>query len=292
MPLRAPGRLALALMLLLVPRLRAEEGMWPFDRIPADRIAARYGMVLDQAWLDHLRLSTVVFGNSGTGCFVGRSGLVLTNQHVAHASLLQLSRPGHDLVRSGFLARGQDQELPVPGLAFRVLVAMRDVPARVGLDPAQARQAAEEALRAAERTEAASLSWELVDVDGGAEYRLYGYRTFQDVRLVMAPEFDIAAFGKDWDNFAYPRHDLDVALFRVYEDGQPFRPEHALAWSQKGIAAGEPTFVAGHPGRTNRQEPWARTDYRRRVENPLIVATLERTLATLKAFAARGEREA
>ena len=169
---------------------------------------------------------------------------------------------------------------------------MQDVTARAGADPGRSRREAEEALHAAEQTAPAGLSWELVDFHGGGEYELYGYRTFQDVRLVMAPEFDIATFGKDWDNFAYPRHDLDVSLFRVYEDGQPFRPEQALAWSRKGIASGEPTFVVGHPGRTNRQEPWARMDYRRRIENPLIVVTLARTLATLQAFAARGEQEA
>jgi hypothetical protein len=289
-------RIVLSFLLLSSVRLPADEGMWTFDRLPLAEMKTRYGFAPDQAWLDHLRLSTVIFGDQGTGAFVGRDGLVLTNHHVAHPFLQKLSVAGRDYVQQGFVAAGRDQEIPVPGLELRVLIEMKNVTtqAKRAMRPGTPREQVDATLEALRRREAAlsGLECEHVELYGGGEHWIYGYRKFRDVRLVMAPEYDIAAFGKDWDNFAYPRHDLDFSLFRVYENGRPHRPAHTLAWSRKGIPNEGMTLVAGHPGRTNRFEPLAQVDFRRRVVNPLTVRTLERTLGVLQAFAARGGENA
>ena len=292
--------LVLSALLLFPLGLGADEGMWTFDKLPLKQMKARYGFAPDQAWLDHLRLSTVMFGEEGSGAFVGRDGLVLTNHHIAHGYLQQLSDRHHDLVKQGFVAMNRKQEIRVPGLEIRVLASMKNITPAVaqavqpGLSSQGADSARSVALEALKRREAAEsgLSCELVDLHQGGEYWIYGYRTFRDVRLVMAPEYDIAAFGKEWDNFTYPRYDLDFSLFRVYENGHPYRPEQALAWTRKGIPNGGMTFVAGHPGRTNRLETWAQMDFRRRVVNPLTVQTLERNLKTLAVYAARSEEHA
>jgi hypothetical protein len=280
----------LLLAALLALRLPADEGMWTFEQLPREKIQARCGFVPDQAWLDHLRLATVMFGDGGTGSFVGPDGLVLTNQHLVHRHLQQLSSDRRDLVQEGFLARTQEEELPIPGLRLRVLADSRNVTAE--LDGSG--QGAGEAEAALLRRESArtGLSCEIVRLWQGAEAWLYAYRVFDDVRLVMVPEYAIAAFGKEWDNFAYPRHDLDFALLRVYENGAPCHPGAYLAWSRSGLANGEPAFVAGFPGHTDRLEPVARMDFRRRVLNPLVVRTLERNIATLSAYAAEGAAQA
>jgi hypothetical protein len=277
--------------------LRADEGMWTFDNLPLKQMQARYGFTPAPAWLDHLRLSTVIFGEEGTGSLVGRDGLILTNHHVAHACIQQVSNPDRDLVKQGFVARSRDQEIRIPGLEIQILQSVQEVtqeveqavkPGMSSLEADSARLGALEEIKRRENGQS-GLSCDLVDFYEGGEYWIYRYRKFGDVRLVMAPEYDIAAFGKEWDNFAYPRHDLDFSLFRVYENGQPCHPEHALTWTRTGITNGAMTLVAGHPGRTNRLETCAQMDFRRRVVNPLIVLTLERNLKTLTAYASRNE---
>ena len=292
--------IVLASLLLFPVGLSADEGMWPFDQLPLQQMKAKYSFAPDQAWLDHLRLATVVFGNEGSGSFVGRDGLILTNHHVAHAYLQQISDRHHDLVKQGFLALNRAQELRVPGLEIRVLAMMKNITMAVaqGVKPGLTSLAADSARSATledikrRETAVSGLSCELVDFHEGGEYWIYGYRTFRDVRLVMAPEYDIAAFGKEWDNFTYPRHDLDFSLFRVYEKGHPYHSEHTLTWTRTGIPNGGMTLVAGHPGRTNRLETWAQMDFRRKVVNPLTVQTLDRKLKTLATYAARSEENA
>jgi hypothetical protein len=308
MPFRNPahGRSAAAWLgaaalaaALLAPTLRADEGMWTFDHLPAAKIQAALGFAPDRAWLDHQRLAALRFPG-GSGAFVSTDGLVLTNHHVVHSWLEKLGDAGHDYIRDGFLARDRSAELRIPGLALRTLAAMENVTGALeravprGAAGARADQARREALarlvRAAEvRTGLAS---EPVALFQGGETWIYSYRIHDDVRLVMAPEYDLAAFGKEWDNFTFPRHDLDFCLLRVYSGGAPLRPEHYLRWSRAGLRSGDPTFVVGHPARTARQETLAQMEAARDVFNPLQVRGLERGRQALRAYAARGPEPA
>lgn len=290
-------RLSALVLLLVLPALaplRADEGMWTFDNIPVKQIKAKYGVNLDQAWLQHLQLATVRFPG-GTGAFVSREGLVVTNHHVGRGAIAQVSTAKADLVRDGFTAAKRAQEIPVPGLELMMLVSMKDVTQRVnaavlaGMAEKEALTARRNALADLRRTEEAKsgLTCEPVTLYQGGEYWLYRYRKFTDVRLVAAPELQVAAFGGDPDNYTYPRHNLDFALFRVYENGQPYHPEAFLPFSATGVAFGELTFISGHPGTTYRQQTHAQMVYARDIGIPFQLRTMTRQKAALQALAAR-----
>jgi hypothetical protein len=291
--------LGLALALAAAPGLIADEGMWTFDNLPLARMKADYGFAPDQAWLDHLRLSVVRFPG-GTGSFISDDGLVLTNHHVGHGWIEKVSDKDHDFVANGFVAADRSKEIPVAGLELATLESMENVseslakavPAGTSdLEAARLRRVALDRLLEEARTKT-GLTCEPVSLYQGGETWIYGYKMHKDVRLVMAPEYDIAAFGKDWDNFSFPRHDLDFSLFRVYEDGKPYHPAHHLAWAASGPQYGEMTLLAGHPGRTSRLETLAQMEAYRDVMNPLRIRSLDRTRKALHAFAAQGGEHA
>jgi hypothetical protein len=139
-----------------------------------------------------------------------------------------------------------------------------------------------------EATEKNGLRNDVVTLYQGGQYHLYTYKKYTDVRLVFAPEFDIAFFGGDPDNFEYPRYDLDVCFFRAYENGKPARIEHYLKWSEAGAVAGELVFVAGHPGRTDRLNTVASLEFVRDVELPFRLEHLKSKEACLVEFGRRG----
>lgn len=281
--------LGIALTLAALTGLRADEGMWTFDNLPTAQMKAKYDFAPDQAWLDHVRLATVRFPG-GTGSFISRDGLVLTNHHVGHGWIERVSDAAHDYVKNGFVAPDRKAEIKVPGLELATLMAMENVTAAV----AKAAGSPREALaRLAKEAEARTgLRCEPVSLYQGGESWIYSYKVHKDVRLVMAPEYGIAAFGKDWDNFSFPRHDLDFSLFRVYEDGRPYVPPHHLAFAAKGPKYGDLTLVVGHPGRTSRLETLAQMEAYRDALNPARIRSLDRTRKALHAFAAKSPENA
>ena len=286
-------RLSVVALLLVLPTLRADEGMWTFDNVPAKAIKARYGVELSPVWLKNLQLATVRFPG-GTGAFVSRDGLVVTNHHVGRGAIAQVSSAKADLVKDGFAATTREQEIKVPGLELMMLVSTEDVTVRVNAavkpgtadkDALTARRNALAELRKAEEART-GLTCEPVTLYQGGEYWLYRYKKFTDVRLAAAPELQVAAFGGDPDNYTYPRHNLDFALFRVYESGTPYRPEAFLPFSAKGIAMGELTFISGHPGTTFRQQTHAQMRYAQETGIPFQLKSMDRQKAALQALAA------
>lgn len=285
--------------LALVLAAHADEGMWTFDNLPRKKMEAKLGFAPDQAWLDHVRLASLRFPG-GSGSFVSADGLVLTNHHVGHNWIQAVSSKDHDYVEQGFVAASREQEIKVPGLVLNTLERMENVTAEVEkavkagqteTEAAKARAAAIQELVKA-RTAAWSLEAQPVVLYQGGETWIYGYRKHEDVRLVMAPEYGVAAFGKDWDNFSWPRHDLDFSLFRVYQDGKPYAPPHFLKWTGGGVAYGDATFVVGHPGRTSRLDTMAQMRFNREVAVPQNLRSLERRRKALHAFAAQSAENA
>ncbi len=278
----------------------ADEGMWTFDNLPRAALTAKYGFEPSQAWLDHLRLSSVRFNDGGSGSFVSPRGLVMTNHHVALGQLQKLSTDKKNYARDGFFAPTPADELKCPDLELNVLVAMEDVTRRVTgaakaeMPAAAALEARKGAIAAIEKEslDKTGLRSDVVTLYSGGEYWLYRYKRYTDVRIVFAPEQQIAFFGGDPDNFTYPRYNLDVTLFRAYENGKPVASEHFLTWNAKGAGEGELVFVSGHPGSTQRLQPLAKLQTERDHTLPGTLEIIERRLGALAAYSAQGAEQA
>jgi hypothetical protein len=282
-----------------LPRARGDEGMWLFNQLPLAQLKARYGFEPPAGWADHLRSSAVRFNSGGSGSFVSADGLILTNHHVGADTLAKLSTPEKNYHRDGFFARRQEEEAKAPDLELNVLVGIRDVTEQVNrqvrpdMDDAHASELRRKAMARIEKeaTDQNGLRNDVVTLFQGGQYHLYTYKKYTDVRLVFAPEFDIAFFGGDPDNFEYPRYDLDICFFRAYEDGKPARVEHFLRWSPEGSKEGDLVFVAGHPGRTDRLNTMASIDFLRDVRFPSLLDYLKKKEALLLAFGRKGVEE-
>jgi len=287
-------------LVLLSARASADEGMWTFDNPPVKQLKERYGFTATRAWLNHVRLSSVRFNDGGSGSFVSPHGLVLTNHHVALFQLQKLSTPEHDYTSGVFYARTEAQELKCPDLELNVLESMENVTALVmaavkpGMSDTEALKArrAEIAKIQKESLDATGLRSDVISLYQGSEYWLYRYKKYTDVRLVFAPSQQIAFFGGDPDNFTYPRYDLDFALFRVYENGKPIHSKNYLKWDPKGPVDGSLVFVSGNPGFTSRRDTLAQLQFFRDKMFPLTMKVLNRRLATLKQYSARGTEQA
>ena len=289
-----------AVLLAVAPFLHAEEGMWTFDNPPLKQLAEKYNFHPTQAWLDHLRLSSVRLNDGGSGSFVSADGLLLTNHHVARGQLQKASTAEHDYIRDGFYAKTLAEEMATPDLEVNVLVAMENVTARVqgaaqGIaDEAKALKAREAEMAKIEKEskDKTGLRSDVVSFYNGGEYWLYRYKVYTDVRIVFAPEQQAAFYGGDPDNFTFPRYDLDMAIFRVYENGKPIHCDNYLKWSAKGPAADELVFISGHPGSTSRQETMAELLAERDVHIPAVTKYLQHRLETAQTYAALGPEQA
>jgi len=278
----------------------ADEGMWLYNAPPKDRIKTKYGFQLKQQWLDHVRLSSVRFNNGGSGSFVSPDGLTFTNHHVGARCVQQLSTEGHDYIKTGFYAKTQADEAKCPDLELNQLVGIEDVTDKInaGLKPEMSAAEAAQAQRAAmsqiekDCTTATGLRCDVVIFYAGQVYNLYKYKKYTDVRLVFAPEFGIAFFGGDPDNFTYPRYDLDITFFRVYENDKPAHLDNYLQWSRTGVTDGDLIFVSGHPGSTGRLLTMSQLEFLRDVQYPINLKYLRRRIALLQDFSKQSEENA
>lgn len=287
------------LIIILALSLKGDEGLWPFNQVPVDLIKKKYGITLTQQWLDHLRLASIRLGGASAS-FVSAQGLILTNHHVGQRAIQNLSTPERDLIKTGFYASTKEAELKCPGLELWVLEGIEDVTSRVlsaekpGMTAAEAAAAREKVIAQLEKetTDKTGLKASVVTLYAGGMYNLYKYKIYTDVRLVFAPEFAIAFFGGDPDNFTYPRYDLDIAFFRAYENGQPAKTPHYLRWSQKGVKEGDVVFVSGNPGSTGRLLTMAQLEFLRDVSYPFSLANYQRRRALLQAYSQQGAEQA
>lgn len=251
----------LAVGFLLPAAAFADEGMWTFDNFPSAAVKAKYGVRVDKAWLDRVQGAAIRLSTGCSASVVSADGLVLTNHHCVRDCAQALSSAGRDFVETGFIAARRDDEKLCPGMQAEVLASISDVTARVtraaagktGQDFVKARDgeiAAVEKEGCAGREE--KFRCQVVTLYQGGQYRLYTYRKYDDVRLVFAVEGPTAFFGGDPDNFNFPRYDLDCSFVRLYEEGKPAATPDHLTWSTAPPRDGEPLFVAGNPGTTQR----------------------------------------
>lgn len=280
--------------------LYAEEGMWTFDNPPTKQLQEKYNFTLSQQWLDRVRLSSVRLNDGGSGSFVSPHGLLLTNHHVARGQLQKNSTAEHDYIAHGFFARTPAEEMKSPDLEINVLESMENVTERIqnatknSKTSEQEFAARKDAIAAIEREslQKTGLRSDVVTLYQGGEYWLYRYKKYTDVRLVFAPEQQIAFFGGDPDNFTYPRYDLDMALFRVYENSKPLDTPNYLKWNSKGAADGDLVFVSGNPGSTQRSDTVAQLEQERDLLEPNYINLLHSRIDTLRKYSATSAEHA
>jgi hypothetical protein len=300
-------RLLLAGLVLVPLAATADEGMWTYDNFPKAAVEKAYGFKVTDAWLTNAQLSSARLAGGCSGSFVSASGLVMTNHHCAHACIEQLSTKEKDFVKSGFYAKTAADEVKCPEIEINQLVSITDVTKEVtgatagkaGAEFFKAQRAKTAELEKACQT-SPTLRCEVVSLYRGGVYDLYKYQRYQDVRLVFAPEFAIAFFGGDPDNFMFPRYDLDVAFLRVYdpakegstEEARPAAMKHHFRWSEGGAKDGELTFVSGHPGGTNRKLTVAQLEYQRDTALPEQLVSLAEFRGMLTEYQHRGAEQA
>ena len=292
--------LILALIVAMAtPLALADEGMWLFNAFPKEPVKAHYGFAPTQGWLDHVRLSSVRFNNGGSGSFVSADGLAFTNHHVGADCIQKLSKAGTDYMKTGFYAKNQADEAKCPDLELNVLMGIEDVSAKVkagnaGMSAAEAGQAQRANMSAIEKdcTSSTGMRCDVVTLYSGEVFHLYKYKKYTDVRLVFAPEFAAAFFGGDPDNFTYPRYDLDISFFRIYENDKPVHLEHFLKWSKTGVKEGDLIFIPGNPGNTDRLKTVAQLQYLKEVDYPSRLVNYKRRIALFQKFAAESPENA
>lgn len=253
-------RQILSVTLMVVASLAsADEGMWTLENFPKAEVMAKYDVAITDAWLATVKNSVVRLDSGCSGSFVSPDGLVLTNHHCALSCISQNSSTGADLEADGFVASSHAEEVSCPTDRISVLVATEEITAQIvdgiaGKSDVEAGEVRRQLLKRAVQDceEISGLRCESVSLYNGGQHWLYKYKRYDDVRLVFAPEGDIAAFGGDPDNFNFPRWCLDMSLLRVYEDGRPAATPDYLEWRTAGPEPGEAMFVAGRPGSTQR----------------------------------------
>ena len=235
------------MLTLLLISLLADEGMWPYNQFPKDKVA------VTTEFLDNLRLASLQIAG-GSGSFVSPNGLILTNQHLVTSCL-------GDRVKDGFYG-----ELKCPGLTARVLMSIEDAPLKGKLAERNA---------AILKIESGCVdSCSVVKLFAGGRYDLYRYKTYNDIRLVFAPEQQVAFFGRERDSITYLRYGLDVAFLRAYENDKPAATPHFLKWSSDAVKDGDFVFASGNPAPTARSTTAAQLTFYRDTSLPLILNRL------------------
>jgi hypothetical protein len=257
----------------------ADEGMWTFDNFPIAAVNKEYGTQIDQAWLDHIRGAAVRLSTGCSASVVTGEALVLTNNHCVAGCAQDLSSKGHDYFQDGYTAHSRAEERKCSGMQAEILTAISDVTPQMqaagkglaGEALVKARTATSSTIEKQACGDDEQFRCQVVDLYHGGQFKLYKYRKYSDVRLVFSPGFQAAFFGGDPDNFNFPRYDLDSAFVRLYENGKPVATPDHLKWNASAPTAGEPVFVAGNPGGTDRQLTIAQLETQRDLQIPMTL---------------------
>ena len=285
---------------VVTARAIADEGMWTFDSFPSARVKQLYGFAPDQKWLERVRKNSVRLESGCSGSIVSRDGLVMTNHHCVTDCMSALSSPARDYLDDGFYTSTRKDEKICPGAEASILQSIVDVTDRVKRATANINASTVSGARAAEIAkieketcgEDRAKRCQVVNLYRGGQYKLYVYDRFDDVRIAFAPEMQAAFFGGDPDNFNFPRYALDMALLRLYRNGQPVKFTDPLRIDPAGPKAGDLVFVSGHPGSTERLMTNAQLAFQRDHFLPWRIEYLAQLRGSLLNEATKGEEEA
>jgi hypothetical protein len=270
-----------ACALLQAPFLHADDGMWLYNQFPADAVKEKREFTATPAFLDHLRLSTVKLPG-GSGAFVSANGLILTNWHTVTGCIPNLEAGGP------FLAPDKLAEVKCSGLTADVLVALEEVTPKIKADTVAKRDAA----IAATESECAAKTHNVctvVNLYSGGRYDLYQYRRYSDLRLVFAPEQQLAYFGGSRDSFNYLRYGFDAAFLRAYDNGKPAATPDFLAWSSEDLKDGQFVISSGSPLATSRSTTVAQLNFYRDTAFPVILSHIGSRIKPVTRFSAQSD---
>lgn len=268
--------------------------MWTFDAVPLQKYEKEYGFKPDQKWLDDVQKSALQFGRGCSGSFVSANGLIMTNHHCIRGRLKSIEKEGEHLMRDGFYAKTLDDERKIENLYVDQLISITDVTnvvrkaiAKGKTDASKIELKNEKINKLIKKHEKKTgLTCKVVTLYNGGKYSLYAYKRYNDIRLVMAPDLQIAATGWDWDNFTYPRYELDFAFCRAYDNnGKPVNVDNYFTWSKKGASQNEAIFIIGRPGNTDRLLSMKELEYFRDIRHPAILNAMnDRYMKYLKIY--------
>lgn len=256
--------------------------MWTFENPPKEWLKTTYGMDVQDEWFDYVRKSSLRFATWCSASFISENGLIMTNHHCSRDVVTALQKEGENFDKQGFYAITQADERKAEGLFVEQMIKAEDITKLVAEKTKNAKNDAEvttmrkAALEEIEKMYKEKEDWkdlrtQVVTFYSGGKFSIYGYKRFSDIRLVWIPELDLGFFGGDPDNFTYPRYNLDVTFWRAYdEQGNPLNTgKNYLKFNKKGAAEGEPVFVVGNPGRTERYRTVSQLTYDRDYRYPL-----------------------
>jgi hypothetical protein len=258
--------------------------MWTFENPPLDYFEKEYGFKPSKELLEKFQKSALKFGGGCSASFVSADGLIMTNHHCVRGILPNIQRDDENLLKNGFFAKSLDEERQVPNLKVDQLTIVKDITGEIktamnkvksDANKIDIRDQTIEQLKNKNSEEHPELTFKVISLYDGGKYSLYGYKVYNDIRLVFVPELFVAKLGGDPDNFTYPRYGLDCAFLRAYEDGKPIRTDFYFKWNKDGVVEDQPTFVVGNPGRTDRINTMAQIEYARDVRYPMLVGTFK-----------------
>ncbi len=268
--------------------------MWTFDAVPLQKYEKEYGFKPDKKWLNDVQKSALQFGMGCSGSFVSANGLIMTNHHCIRGYLRGIEKEGEHLMLDGFYAKTLENERKIQNLYVDQLISITDVTEVVRKAIAKGKTDAQKIDLKSEKINElikkyenkTGLTCKVVTLYNGGKYSLYAYKRYTDIRLVMAPDLQIAATGWDWDNFTYPRYELDFAFCRAYdENGKPVKVANYFTWSKKGASENEPIFIVGRPGNTDRLLSMKELEYYRDIRHPSILNSMnDRYMKYLKIY--------
>lgn len=268
--------------------------MWTFEYAPIEYFSSTYNFNPTEEWFEKARLGSVRLPNC-SGSFISPMGLVMTNHHCAREQITQVSLDGENLLDEGFYATNISDERIISDYYVDQLIEIRDVTDIIlsevdDASPEMIAQVRENAINSLQ----AQLTQEIQDADdiivqvvslyNGGRYSAYFFKRYTDIRLVMAPELQIGYYGGDDDNFTYPRYNLDMTFYRVYENDEPLNSPYFFPFSRTGVEDGDAVFLIGNPGSTTRQQTVSQLTYRGLFGDKFRHNLFVRTIQGLEAY--------
>jgi hypothetical protein len=256
--------------------------MWTFENPPKEWLRNNYGMDVQDDWFDYVRKSSLRFATWCSASFISPNGLIMTNHHCSRDVVTALQKDGENFDKQGFYAVNQEDERKAEGLFVEQMIMAEDITAQVlkaikdAKTDDQIAAMRKSALDSLQKIYSQKEGWkglrlQMVTFYSGGKFSVYGYKRYSDIRLVWIPELDLGFFGGDPDNFTYPRYNLDATFWRAYdENGKPLNTStNYLKFNKNGASEGEPVFVVGNPGRTERYRTVTQLKYDRDYRYPL-----------------------